>query len=79
MSQGYKILVEKLEGKRPHWIPKHIYVDNIGMNHDSVKCAQFKVNRIMNLSVAQKARNFLASGATAGFSRRMLPPASWSW
>jgi hypothetical protein len=75
MRNEYKILVTKLEGKRPHRRPRHRWTDNIRMDVreigwedvDRIRLAEDMghwlglVNTVMNLQVPSKAGSFFTS------------------
>jgi len=86
-SRGvYRVLVGKLEGKRPLRRPRCRWEDNIKMDLQEVGCggmdwielAQDRdrwwtlVNAVMNLRVPQNAANFLTSCKPVSFSIRIL-------
>jgi len=82
----YRVLVGKLEGKRPLGRPRYRWVDNIRMDLQEVGCwymdwiglAQNRdrwrtlVSAVMNLRVLRNAGNFLTSCKPVSFSRRTL-------
>jgi hypothetical protein len=71
----YRVLVEKLEGKKPLGRPRRRWEDNIRMNLQEVGCGgldwielagdmdrwRARVNAVMYLRVPQNAGNFLTS------------------
>ena len=82
----YRVLVGKLEVKRPLGRPRRRWVDTIRMDLQEVGCgymdwvglAQYRdrwrtlVNPVMNLRVPWNAVNFLTSCKPVSFSRRTL-------
>ena len=82
----YRVLVGKLEGKRPLGRPRHRWVDNISMDFQEVGCGYMDwiglaqdrdrwrtlVGAVMNLRVPGNAGNFLTSWKPVSFSRRTL-------
>jgi len=82
----YRVLVGKLEGKRPLGRPRRRWVDNIrmdlqeveygsvdwiGLAQDRDRCRTL-VSAVMNLLVPRNAGNFLTSCKSVSFSRRTL-------
>ena len=82
----YRVLVGKLEGKRPLGRPRHRWVDNIRMDLLEVRCGYVDwieltqdrdrwrtlVSAVMNLRVPWNAGNFLTSCKPVSCSRRTL-------
>ena len=82
----YRVLVGKLEGKRPLGRPRRRWVDNIRMDFQEVGCGyvdwiglahdrdrwRMLVSAVMNLQVPCNAGNFLTSCKPVSFSRRTL-------
>ena len=83
---AYRVLVGKLEGKRPLGRPRRRWVDNIRMDLQEVGCGymdwmgrtqdrdrwQSLVSAVMNLQFPWNAGNFLTSCKPVSFSRRTL-------
>ena len=81
----YRVLVGKLEGKRPLGRPRHRWVDNIRMGLQEVGCGymdwigltqdrdswQTLVSAVMNLQVPWNVGNFLTSCKPVSFSRTL--------
>ena len=82
----YRVLVGKLEGKRPLGRPRRRWVDNIRTDLQEVECGYMDciglaqdrdrwrtlVSAVMNLRVPWNAGNFLTSCKPVSFSRRTL-------
>jgi len=82
----YRVLVGKLEGRRPLGRPRRRWVDNIRMDLQGVGCVYMDwiglaqdrdswrtlVGAVMNLRVPSNAGNFLTSCRPVSFSRRTL-------
>ena len=80
----YRVLVGKLEGRRPLGRPRRRWVDNIRMDLQEVGCGYIDwiglaqdrdrwrtlVSAVMNLRVPWNAGNFLTSCKLVSFSRR---------
>ena len=85
----YRVLVGKLEGKRPLGRPRRKWVYNIRMDLQEVGCGYMDgiglaqdrdrwrtiVSAVMNLGVPLNAGNFLISCKPVSFSRKTPP---WS-
>ena len=82
----YRVLLGKLEGRRPLGRPRRRWVDNIRMDLQEVGCGYMDwigltqdrdrwrtlVSAVMNLRVPWNAGNFLTSCKPVSFSRRTL-------
>ena len=82
----YRVLVGKLEGKRPLGRPRRRWVDNIKMDLQEVGCGYMDwiglaqdrdrwrtlVSAVMNLWVPRNGGNFLTSCKPVSFSRRTV-------
>ena len=85
-SGVYRVLVGKLEGRRPLGRPRRRWVDNIRMDLQEVGCGYMDwiglaqdtdrwwtlVSAVMNLRFPWNAGNFLTSCKPVSFSRRTL-------
>jgi len=86
----YRVSVGKLEGKRPLWRPRRIWVDNIRTDLQEVGCGYMDwigltqvrdrwrtlVSTVMNFQVPWNAGNFLTSFKPVSFIKKDSAP--WS-